>query len=852
MRDVFFCVPIERTVSQFLSMSGRHAEAFVHAENALAALPARGLRLRVAECLLSIGRAQEAWEKVAGDEPVAGPRMLYALANAADRVHPEKALSLWQRYVASRPGHASARVHVAQLLFAANRAGEAATEAWAAFEEHGEVLSVDELAGVARLQDVLPDEAQRRRRIQAIASTLKQRFPGDARAEKARLMLLTSTGEVASGSATIDMELLEKGGEVFSMTTADLVERVRSQHQMSHEVAQLGRRGALPIALFCKGLCPSRSVPVLVTRLLLARQRVPAPFSAPVGLSDVPLGLRLEGSNLLVSEVELYLLGALDLLDRLRENLGAGRVHLFRGAWMQVLQDHSALRTIAAENAKERVDEKVAALARLPRLVPGPGEHGASDGQLAERRGIAFVYSAPSVEVHAAKGDVEPLPAPRRLSPLTVLRRLRDQGGISARAVKEIEPYFSTDPETPWLDPLPSPILVSTFFLEKLCEHGALEEFLAAFPGTHIGEKEWRNLLDQQREIVENQQAVRLASQVHAWIADGMQGGTLDILPDVEAEGLPPLVEPDNAIVQSLVKAPLEWTARYADALAGHPTWWRLVADFFGSTLPIAKEAVPHIAWRDLATEGRALGHRFSAGYERHVSLPAIVRMLLPAPADSARNKTLRDLARLGFPDALGADEILALFREYGGLDGVLPRWMLDQSEWMAREPGHLGADSARLCIADVYAAAIFRTFCGRPGQTLLDDEGPTTNQDAWAVAEAEALSRALLVRSENMARETSTDLLDSVVRLVALRTVSSPRLAWETDREKNGFSRRLDGPLAVLWKALREWAGEDGARRGAYDRGVREAWMAIDGEDETKIQFMSVALSDAVENKHP
>jgi tetratricopeptide (TPR) repeat protein len=850
VRDVPFCVPIERTVSQLLSMSGRHEEALLHAESAFAALPARGLRLRVAECLLSVGRAQDAWDKVVGDEPAAGPRMLYALANAADRVHPERALSLWQRYVASRPRHASARVHVAQLLFAANRADDAATAAWAVFEEHGEVLSVDELSGVGGLQDGLPDEAQRRRRIQAIGSTLKQRFPGDPRAEKVRLTLLTSTGELASGNATIDMELLERGGEMLSMTTAEVVQMLRSQNDVSQAVAQLGRRGALPIALFCAELRPALPVPVLVTRLL-ARRRVPAPFSTPVGLSDVPPGLRLDGSDLLVSEVELYLLGALDLLDVLRKSLGNGRVHLFRGAWMQVLQDHSTLRTLAAHNAKERVDEKVAALARLPRLVPGLGESGMSDRQLAQRRGFAFVDSAPYAELQAAKGDIEPLPEPLRLSPLTVVRRLRAQGGISTRASEAVEPYFAMDPETPWMDPLPSPILVSTFFLEKLWDHGALADFLATFPGVQIGDEEWRRLLDRQSETIENQQAARLANYVHAWIAEGMQDGSLEILPDIEVEGLPPLVEPDNAMIQALVKAPLEWTARYADALAGHPTWWRLVADFLGSMLPIAKEAVQHIAWKDLTTEGRALSQRLNTGDERHVSLPALVRLLLPAPVDGTRSKTLWKLAELGFPDALGADEILALFREYGGLDGVVPRQVLDQAEWMAREPDHIGAHFARLRIADVYATAIFRVFCGTSGHTFQEDEVVAAERDAWNVADAEALSRNLLMRSEIISRETRTDLLDAVVRFVALRTVSAPRLVLDIDHEKKLVTRRFDGPLSVLWRGLGDWAGTDGVRRAACDRGVCEAWISIDGSDEAQLRIMSVALDKAVERKH-
>jgi tetratricopeptide (TPR) repeat protein len=850
-RDVPFCVPVERTISQLLSMSGRHEEALLHAERALSALPARGLRLRVAECLLSVGRARDAWDKVAGDESDAGPRILYALGHAADLVHHAKALSLWQRYIALRPNSASARVHVAQLLFAANRASEAASAAWAAFEAHGEVLSVEELAGIARLQDVLPDEAQRRRRVQAVASTLNQRFPGNARAEKARLTLLTSTGDLASGNAKIDMALLERGGEILALTTAEVVQMIRSHHDVSQLVAQLGRQGALPIALFCAELRPSLPVPVLVTRLL-ARQRVPAPFSASVALSDVPSGLQLKGSHLLVSEVELYLLGALELLARLRENLGNGRVLLFRSAWMQVLEDTTALRTLAAQATKGRLDEKVAAFARLPRMAPEAAGVRVSDEQLARRHGIAFIGSLPQVEVQIEIKNVEPNADSLRISPRTVLRRLRDQGQVGERVVTDIERYFSNDTETPWADPPPSPTMVNVFFLEQLWENEVLAEFLAMFPGAQIAENDWRALLDRQRESIENKQAADLTSQVHAWIAEGMQGGYVEILPDVEVEGLPPLVDVNHVVTQSLIKEPLEWTARYSDTLAAHPGWWRLVADFFGSTSPIAAEALPYIAWNDRETEAPALLRRLRAGHERHVSLPALVRLLLPVSAGSARSKTLWTLADLGFPDALGVEEILALYREYGGLDGVVARKRLEQSEWMAREPGHRGAHPARLRIADVYAGAIFRVFCGTPGHTLGGDDVVAPDQATWTIADAEALSRNLLGRAESISRGARTDLLESVVGFVALRTLSAPRLAWDVDHENGRGARRLDGPLLPLWRGIRDWAGEAGPRRGAYDRGVREAWISMDGSDEINIKIMSAALDDAVESKHP
>ncbi|WP_437898068.1 hypothetical protein [Sorangium sp. So ce124] len=845
---------IELKTTLVLSEAGRQSEALEHAQEAYKALPTRGLRVLVAERLLALQRGDKAWDLLEGDEPSAGPRILRALAVAADQAHPERALDRWQKYAAANPHDVSAKIHIAQILFAQNQSERAAEAAWTTFEAHADVLTVADLHRLAVLQGAPLLDAEQRRRVQLIAATLRRRFPGDPNAERVRLALLTRIGALEGGGERIDFALLQGTGFVQAMTTTEMIGWMRAQSQFTTLVQRLGKQGNLPMALLCGAVAPPVAVPVVIARLIHGNSGE-VPFSPPVGLNDVPSGFRLEASQQLVSEVELYLLGALGLLAAVRERIAGGSVHLFRSAWMRVVEDRGALNAQADEQRREGLNETVAALAPLPRLVAGPEQKGMSDEQIALQRGLMILASAGDGELRDASGRTE-IPEERRISPHVVIQWLAEDGHISAGVTSALGPFFERDKETPRPDPIPAQVLVSAFFLERLHEHGALRPFLDLFPGAHIGENEWRSLLGRQAEAVADRKAAELAADVHAWIVDGMRDGVVHILPDPNPQGLPALLDPENVDARRLIEEPLRWAAGYADTLAAHPSWWRLTADFFGSTAPLSAEAAPFLAFHDRASEGAALIKRLRAGAERHVSLPILLRALLGSPVEKTqRHQALWKLAELGFPDALGEDDILALFLEYKGLDGAAPARILDRLEWMAREPGHLGGDTARLRLAAAYAAAVFRAFCGTPSRDL--DDRPTSAEmpevSPLPVADATALSRTLLGRAEALSQRQRIDFLDTVIRFLAASTASNPRLAWERNAASDDWERKVDGPLTTLWEFVQSWAGPDGQRRAAYERGVREVWLLVDSEsDEARRPLIAAALDHAVEVRHP
>ncbi len=185
---------IEMTTAQLLSAAGQKSEALEHALAAYKALPARGVRVLVAEQFLALRRADEAWDLLTQDEQSAGPRILRALAFAADLAHPERAIERWQKYVAAKPRDAGAQVQLARVLFAQSQPEQAAQVAWTTFEAHADTLDVEDLHALATLQGAPLPDVEQRRRVQLVAAMLRQRFPGDPNAEHARFALLTRIG----------------------------------------------------------------------------------------------------------------------------------------------------------------------------------------------------------------------------------------------------------------------------------------------------------------------------------------------------------------------------------------------------------------------------------------------------------------------------------------------------------------------------------------------------------------------------------------------------------------------------------------------------------------------------------
>lgn len=799
-------MPIHYLTAQLLAHAGQSDDALAHAEKAYAALPGQGQALLLAERRLAVGQVDSAWELIqhmTGDGRERGPHVLRTFAAVAEATQRfDEALSALREYLELRPSDGPARVHYAQLLQHQHRASDAAKEAWRAFQEHGARLEKRYIHACGRLQRLgrLP-EPELERRIKEIAARLKERFPGDPEAEHLRVHLLGLLARFPEDER-IDVELMARGGFVVTGTSMDELRAfMQERRSFVDTVYQLARWGAIPIATACTlGGAP---MALFITRILRAGRQRAGLICPPVGLVDVPSALELRGARILVSDLELLLVEKLDLMLALKEALGdEGRLLLFAHVADRIRHDAAGLKESAKSEKLREYDAWVRRLAAMRRAEPDP-EDPIDDAAAARRAGAAFV------------GDDAPADVPR-LSPRALLRRLGEEKRLSETQVKRIEPSLLSEPDpvVPLPEPLPQKVVLGAKLLLPLLETDALDELLELFNGQVLLGPWAEQLIHGKRDsLLEDVEADQLADTLHQHVIEGISGRWVEVLPDRAPPRLPPLREPEGPWEQALVVAPLQTAVAYLEELLEHGEIYQLTADFHGSAMLGVPGLTSRLAWPSEEAYLSWAEHLHRAT-QRHVTLPALVRILMRDETERARK--LERLAELGFPDALGSGELLRMAREYGGLDRGTPARILRHQEWMAVEPGHMGGDLARLRLASTYAKTIFQAFCV-----------PRAYTGSIHAATAKALLGVLLTRQEEIARATQASSIDETLVCLLLEALDQ---RWSSWKEVQGaYEPDEEGPAAKLWKSVQEWAGTDGTRHAAYGRALREAWRILD-----------------------
>ncbi|WP_437672235.1 hypothetical protein [Sorangium sp. So ce131] len=817
VRDFPGRAPIEHITAQLCASQGRPEEALEHAASAYAQLPGKGYRLLLAGQLLVNDQAEAAWELVK-DLHDDRPLTLRTYAIAAERTgRLEEADQGWRRYVERRPEDVPARVRHAQLLLRMHRPEEAAAVAWRLYTEQPDRLDLDALYVVGSLQRLAGAlDAEQTRRLKDIASRVKQRFPADARAEFLRLQLLMLLGELPEDREPIDYERLIEAGFLEARPASELVDFIHQQQALRHTVSQLARLGAIPTSTALE--LTGTQLAFFVTRIL-ERRRMAAPgfLCPPVSLSDQPPSLQLEGATILVSELELLLIEVLDLTRTLRDALGpSGRLVLFSRACDRIRDDFTKLRIAATPKKLAETEALLRQVEHLPALEADPSAP-YDDLAAARKNGAAIV-------------DVEAPADVQRISPRAFLNYLHDEGCIDEAQRRRIEPHLPSEPEPPTTpESLPERILIPWYFIERLFQEDALLSVFRAHHGrVRLGPRAKIHFQTEHDDQADTIRAEKLAERVHALLAETW----IQEVHEPAVSDVPALREPEEGWGEALALEPLREMLACRYAVLQNPTWWRLSADFFGTNALGAPRLTAALAWKS-HDEYHALMERVRPAAARDVTLPGLVRLLLEYEGEA--DSRLLKLAELGFPDALGAAEILRLERRYRGLDKVEPKRILNNQEWMAREAGHLGGDLARLRLAQTYAACVFRAFCNEDGSAAAGRSG----------AEQAALARALLSRQETMAAASMSDSLAQTLQFLGFKTLDNPLIAWR--REDGGYVTDHEGSAARLWDAIREWTGENRVRRAAHNRAIREAWLLLDKrEDDGALMMRAMTLDFA------
>ncbi len=787
---------IEGQAAELLHYSGRIEEALKYAWRAFKQLPSIQYRLELVDLLQLNGEAHAAWELLKDFEKDKRPRVLLARGIVAEKLGLfAEAEPAWRLYVEKRPKDGRARVHFARLLFVQHKVEDAAKVGWTAFGELGDRLELDALYSCGRLQRLAGElDAEQTRRIKEIAAKIRERFPGDAQAEHIRLGLLTMLGELPGGDERIDFPMLVEAGYVYQgKGLPALIDYFKNRRIAVDTVDRFRRRGAIPVVTSCA--IGGARLALVVTRILERSVHTAGFLCPPVSLVDAPPLMHLEGVTILVSDLELLLLEILGLVPMLRKALGtSGRLALFEHASDRILGDAEQLRIDARPDELQKIEALIRKVERLPAVEKDP--MAPLDDAAAARRanGVLVDYRDESTD----NGTV-------LISPRSFLQYLRECGILDNEQHSRIAPYLAVEPG-PTLrltEPLPTLIVISWFIVEQLEAANALDAtFAACREVLRIGPMVLPHFRSERDERHNEIRAHELADRVHRHLA----AEWIDVISEPSATDLPPLKKL-SGVGQKLIAAPLREMLAYRDKVLENPQWWRLTAEFFGSTNLGQAATMQEFAWTSRDGYERVV-RRLREAAARDLTLPMLVRTLVHDT--KAADILLLRLAELGFPDALGAGEILRLERRYNTLDTGEPKRILDHQEWMAREPEHLGGDYARLRLAQTYAAAIFAPF-------FTTDRTDT---------ERASLLDTLLRRQEEIGKTAVSNALDQTFAHLAGRTAHFWQAAWKEEGDE--LIHTSDGPTGALWNALLAWSQADGARLAAHGRAMREIWRVV------------------------
>lgn len=810
VRDFPSRAPIEHITAQLCARTGRPDEALEHAKEAYRLLPGNGyLFLLVTQYVVS-NKAEAAWGLVK-DVKDDRPRALYMRALAAEHTgHAEEAERAWRRYAELRPEDAAARVMHAQLLFRMHRIEESAASAWKVFLEHADRLDLDALYICGALQRLAgPLTNEQTQRIRQVASRIKARFPSDARAEFQRFQLLIMLdNELPDDVEPLNQKILIDAGFLEARPVDEMEAFFTERASFLDAVSNLARQGAISTtaALTLANIQPA----LFVTHILRGGQSAAGLLCPPVFIADQLPRVQLRGATLLISDPEMLLLEALEVTALLRDALGPdGRLVLFRSAQARMLEDFSKLRIASNPKKLAEFDALIRDLESIKVLEADP--EAPYDDIAAARKHNASVVD------DTVPADVNPI------SPLAFLRLLNERGCIDDDQYHRIARNFKQPSDTvPEMSrDLPELILLPWPIVEKLFQEGVLLFVAASLGGRlRIGPRARAHFLRERSDLADTIEAERLAERVCRRLSEGW----IAVVEPPPANDVPPLREPAPLWGEELILEPLREALSYRYAMIENPTWWRVSADFFGTNAFGAPGLTDKLAWAE-PRDYQELMRKIRRAGQREMTMPALARMLVANVKEA--DAKLVGLAKLGFSDALGPSELLRLERRYKGLDKDEPRRILDNQEWMAREPAHLGGPSARLRLAQTYAIAIWYAFCNEDGTPTL---GRSTMEQS-------AIVRALLERQERIGEASYTSTVDQTLQLLASRMLGSPLAAWK--RQKDGYVSDDDGAVAHLWQAVDSWIGKNSSRLAAHDRALREIWLLVDRRKDDGPSFL-------------
>lgn len=380
-------------------------------------------------------------------------------------------------------------------------------------------------------------------------------------------------------------------------------------------------------------------------------------------------------------------------------------------------------------------------------------------------------------------------------------------------------------------------ILVSDLEL-LLLEHLKLLELLRERLGTtgsmvllsDVHRRILEDAANQKVRVSMEPRAADLADRVRAFVARGIRDQWLELIDKPQpSQSMPPLRGELTEAARKLGTGPFGDLLASRTVMEQNPSWLRITADACGSDYLAHRDVVQLFDWR---TKEHFLGLSQWNGAlaERDVHLPDLVRLLIAPPR---LDEKLLELARLGFANALRAEDLVNIARQSGGLDRPEIHTILDGMESTLRSENASSA-FARLQVANAYGATIWDAF-NRRAEALAVGRAPVTEkkerqpEHLFDDAGAKALARFVLNRVEVIEQKSAPSFLDQVLVYAVGKAVENPAALMREAHQGHFVLDETTRGHAFYAFLYDEWAVGNPKRRAAIGRAVVDDLLLLD-----------------------
>jgi hypothetical protein len=781
-------VPVHAALAEMLIEQRDFALALPHAEACHRGLPTDSMASLLARCLVELGDGHRALSALAN--AVTTDHVLELRAYGADLAHDPRAPRFWSQLLERASAEPNVKLRLGVSLARTGDVEGAARHARELLENHLASLKRDDVATCGQLLSLARFLPNSDALIKLAAETLRTRFPDDVVAEFQRLLLVSGLG-FPEGVAPIDYDRLARAGHLQALSLDDAADVVRRKTELSQAAHALYHAGCLSIDTLCE-VTGTRLASMLESWSDAAGKGT-NPLRAAIIPGPAPAGDPLvAGQTYFCSGLELLLLQHSGALPHVKAAIGDGALVSLESTWSSLINDAFYLEQTAQRDEALRIGtllRKLATWTNVRRLDEGPADERATAGKFQ----CAFVAIEPT--------ELDDTDA------LSLLFTIAENALVSRAQLAEAARILGRPLARPSTRvDLQKPLLFQSGLFELFDTAGVLGAVIAACARVHVTGGAVAVLQNRLDGLERQGRAATLQKRCVEELGIGLRAGWFRLIQEPQTSSLPPLREDADPNQAELLTRSIRRLVAVKQLVAEHSGWHRVVADSFGfDTLGHPQQ------WKMLAfknnVEGREFVRRYWTPSKNEITLGRFARSVVQS---AQRPSTIRQLARLGFSDALLPQDIIEMEDEFGRLDTGAAGRVLDGVEASVGD-SHARGVFCRTQVASVYAMTMWQFAMRHPQQT----------------ASCVSACHQLLDRLEQLDERHATRLVEQAVCNLAVAAL---------DDRKSSFVEGPDGTYLLVpesvagqfWRAIYTWEACSARRKSSFRRGLGHAWELL------------------------